>query len=81
MGDVAALLQAIGGLSGLVTAAAGAFVLVWTTVRNSRKERHKAAEKAASRALQELAEAAKDGEITADEIDQVLRKLQGGDEE
>lgn len=73
MNDVASLVTAIGGL---ITAASGAFVLVWTTVRGSKQERQTAAE----RAVEGLAAAAEDGEITADELADVLKELRGGDE-
>ncbi|SES20821.1 hypothetical protein [Lentzea albida] len=73
MGDVATLLQAVGGL---ITAAAGAFVLVWTTVRSSKKERKDAAE----RAIEKLAVASEDGDITPDELADVLKELRGGEE-
>lgn len=74
MTDLAALLTAIGGL---ITAGAGAFALVWNTVRMSRKERPRAAE----RAVEQLAAAAEDNEITADELAAVLKELrEGGDE-
>lgn len=66
MGDLASLLTAIGGL---VTALGGTFALVWTTVRTSRRERPDAAR----RAIEELAASAADGEITPDEIADILR--------
>jgi hypothetical protein len=73
--DLASLLTAIGGL---VTAVAGAFALVWTTVRTSRRERPAAVRRAA----EELAAAAEDGEITPDEIAAALARLrQKGDEQ
>lgn len=77
MSEVATLLTAI---AGLLTAGGGAFALVWTTVRTSRRERPAAARGAA----EELAAAAADGELTAEEIDQVLqryRRIEGGEPE
>ncbi|WP_258904876.1 hypothetical protein [Actinokineospora sp. UTMC 2448] len=65
---MAALLTAIGGL---VSALSGAFAVVWTTVRTSRRER----EDAAPTVLSELADAAADGEITAEELDAIARAL------
>lgn len=68
MGDIATLLTAIGGLC---TALAGAFALVYNTIRMSRKERPAAAKGVA----RELAAAAEDGEITAEELAAILEKL------
>lgn len=65
MGDLAALLTAIGGL---ITAVGGAVALVITSVRTSKRERPQAARNLAA----ELAKAAEDGEITADELRQIL---------
>lgn len=77
MSELATLLTA---LAGFCTAAGGAFALVWTTVRTSKRERPAAARGAA----EELAAAAADGELTAEEIDQVLqryRRVEGGEPE
>lgn len=68
MGDIATLLTAIGGL---ITALAGAYALVYNTVRMSRTERPAAAKGMA----RELAAAAEDGEITPDELAAILAKL------
>lgn len=68
MGDIATLLTAVGGL---VTALAGAFVLVWNTVRMSKRD-HPAAAKELAR---ELAVAAEDGEITPDELAAILERM------
>lgn len=70
MDDLAQLLTAI---AGLVTAIAGAVALVITTVRTSRRERPAAARQLLAR----LAEAAKDGDITPEE----LAEIAGTDEE
>lgn len=69
MGDVATLVTA---LTGLVTALTGLIGAVVVLVKMSRKERPRAARNLAA----ELAEAAKDGEITADE----LRRIAGEDD-
>lgn len=61
MSDVATLLTAVGGL---ITALTGSFVLIWNTVRMSRKERPRAARKA----IAALVEAAEDGLITPEEL-------------
>lgn len=68
METLAPLLTAIGGL---ITAAAGAFVLVWNTVRASKRERPAAAREVA----EALAEAAADGEITPEELTEALQRL------
>ncbi|PWW50273.1 hypothetical protein [Actinokineospora spheciospongiae] len=74
MDDIAALLVAIGGL---LTAGASAFVLVWTTVRTSRRER----EQAAPTVVRDLVDAAADGQLDPEELEAIARKLrdqQGG---
>lgn len=68
MNDVATLLTAVGGLT---TALAGAFALVWNTVRLSKRERPDTAR----RVVEVLAAAAEDGEITADELAQLAEHL------
>lgn len=73
MNDIAALLTAIGGL---ITAGSGAFVLVFTTIRGSRKERQTAAE----RAVERLVAVTEDGELTDEERAEVLNELRGGDQ-
>ena len=73
MGDIATLLTAIGGL---VTALAGAFALVYNTVRIARREPRAAAENAAQRMADELVAAAEDGQLTAEEIATALQHLQ-----
>lgn len=78
MSDPDSLAALITALAGLVTAIGGAFALVWTTVRTSKRERPAAARGAA----EELAAAAADGELTQDEIDAVLQRYrrQEGDD-
>jgi hypothetical protein len=71
--DLAALLTAIGGL---ITAIGGAVALVMTSVRTSRRERPKAARNL----LAELAEAAEDGEITGEELRDILAEHQEDDD-
>lgn len=71
--DLAALLTAIGGL---ITAIAGAVALVITAAKTSRKERPRAARNL----LAQLAEAAEDGEITGDELREILES-EGDDEQ
>ena len=74
MGDLATLLTA---LAGLITSAGGVFALVYTTVRTSRRERPAAARGAA----EELAAAAADGDLTSEEIDDVLKRYREGGEQ
>lgn len=76
MNDLATLLTAVGGL---VTALAGAFALVWNTVRLSKRERPATAR----RVVEVLAAAAEDGEITADELAELAEHLEdpGGNSE
>jgi ABC-type anion transport system duplicated permease subunit len=66
--DLATLVTAITGMVTAITGLVGALVML---VKVSRRERPQAARNLAA----ELAEAAKDGEITADE----LRRIAGGD--
>ena len=68
MNELAALLTAIGGL---VTAIGGTFALVWTTVRTSKRER----ESAAPTVAQELADAMRDGDLTADELEGIAKGM------
>ncbi|AXX32078.1 hypothetical protein KCV87_32130 [Actinosynnema pretiosum subsp. pretiosum] len=68
MQDLAALFTAI---AGLVTALGGAFVLVFNTVRMSRRERPAAAQRVA----EVLAQAAADGEITSEALAEALARL------
>lgn len=74
MNDLAALLTAVGGL---ITAASAGFVLVWNTVRSSRRERENSAQRTVVRLLQ----AAEDGEITADELAEARKEFEGGEGE
>lgn len=73
MSELATLLTA---LAGLITAVGGSVALVWTTVRTSNRERPAAARGAA----EELAAAAADGQLTAEEIDQVLQRYRRAEE-
>ena len=66
MSDLATLLTAIGGL---VTSLCGGAALLISAVRSSRRERPQAARSVA----EQLAEAAADGELTDDEIRDILR--------
>jgi hypothetical protein len=80
VGDLAALLTAIGGL---ITAGAGAFVLVWNTVRTSRRERQNAAPEVVSTLadVARHADADGDGQVSAEELQALadrLREQQGG---
>ncbi|ATE56136.1 hypothetical protein LV78_006582 [Actinosynnema pretiosum] len=68
MQDLATLLTAI---AGLVTALGGAFALVVSTLRVSRRERPAAARRVA----EALAKAADDGEITADKLAEALEYM------
>jgi hypothetical protein len=84
VGEVAALITAISGLGGLVTAIAGAYVLIANTRRMSRRERKTAAQAGADEMaafVKALVAAAEDGEITPDELAGALEELpEGGDE-
>ncbi|MEU4804304.1 hypothetical protein [Actinosynnema sp. NPDC023587] len=72
MGDIADLLQAIGAV---VTALTGAGMAAWGVVR-TRRERPAAAQAGAERVAKALADAAADGELTAEEIAEALRHIQ-----
>lgn len=72
MTDLAALLTAITGLIGAITGLSG---LVWGIVRTLRKEPRQAAKTGAQRFAEEIAAAAEDGEITAEEIAAAQRHL------
>ena len=79
MDDLSTLLTAI---AGLITAAGSVFALVWTTVRTSRRERPAAARGAVEQVVAEqLAAAAADGELTPEEISDVLKIYREGDEQ
>lgn len=82
MNEWAALLTAIGGL---LTAGAGAFALVWNTVKTSRRERSAAAPTVMSTLadVARHADADGDGQVSADELQALadrLREQQGGGE-
>lgn len=68
MSDVSDLLVAIGTL---VSALAGAYVLVWTSVVQPRRRERTTAQKAASSVAARLLEALADGEITREELDSI----------
>ncbi len=72
MGDLSQLLTALTGLIGAVTGFSG---LVWGIVRTLRKEPRQAAKTGAQRYAEEIAAAAEDGELTADEIEAARRHL------
>lgn len=72
MGDLSQLLTAITGLVGAVTGLSG---LVWGIVRTLRKEPRSAAKTGAQRFAEEIAAAAEDGDLTAEEIATARRHL------
>lgn len=72
MGDLSQLLTAVTGLIGAISGLAG---LVWGIVRTLRKEPRKAAKTGAQRFAEEIAAAAEDGDLTADEIAAARRHL------
>jgi uncharacterized membrane protein len=72
VGDLATLLAAIGTFGSFATSSI-ALAIGWR--RTSRKERRNAAEGAAERAMDELLDAVADGQITAEELEQVRRTL------
>lgn len=81
MGEAAALITAIGGLGGLFTAVAGAYVLIANTRRMSRRERKTAAQGGANEMAafaKALVAAAQDGVITPDELADAFEKLPDG---
>jgi len=78
--ELAQLLVAIGGM---VAAILGGVAGLVTAIRTSGRERPAAASKgmrAATRAAEQLAAAADDGEITPDEIAEALRQLSEEDD-
>lgn len=77
MGDLATLLGGIGSLLGGIT---GSIALAIGFLRTSKKERKQAAEGAAERAMGELLDAVADGQITAEELEQVRRTLRHKDD-
>lgn len=72
MGDLAALLTAIGSL---ITALGATTALLITTMRTSRRERSAAADEV----LDQLCAAAQDGAITPEEIAGIMRPREEGD--
>ena len=72
MSDFATLLYAIAALVG---ALGSAVAVVINAVRSSRRERPVAAQ----RALKHLAEATADGDLTSEEVAEVLEKLRDPD--
>lgn len=76
MSDVSDLLVAIGTL---VSALAGAFVLVWTSVVQPRRQERTAAKKAANTVASKLLEALADGEITREELDSIRDSIDNGE--
>lgn len=69
MGDAATLITAIAGLVTSFTGLVGAIVVL---IRVSKRERRQAARGVAA----ELAKAAEDGEITVDELRQIVEREQ-----
>lgn len=78
MGDLANTLGGIGSFLAGIAASAGFLVGVF---RISKKERRRAAESAAKRAMDELLDAVADGQVTAEELEQVRRTLRHEDAE
>lgn len=76
MSDVSDLLVAIGTL---VSALTGAFVLVWTSVVQPRRQERTAAKKAASTVATRLLEALADGELTREELDDIRDSIDNGE--
>jgi hypothetical protein len=72
VGDLTQLLTAITGLLGAITSLAG---LGWGIRRTLRREPRQAAKSGAQRFAEEIAAAAEDGEITADELAAAQRHL------
>lgn len=72
MGEIAALLTAIGGL---VTAATGAVALGWGIARTLRRERPAAARRGAEAFAEALVTAAEDGEVTPEELAEALKHV------
>lgn len=73
MSDLASLITSIAALVG---ALGSAVAVVINAVRSSRRERPVAA----TRALKHLAEATSDGDLTSEEVAEVLEKLRDSDE-
>lgn len=67
MGDAATLVTAIGGLITAITGLVGAIAVL---IRVSKRERRQAARGVAA----ELAKAAEDGDITVDELRQIVER-------
>jgi len=65
---VGELAQLITAVAGLITALGGVLGVVITARRTSQRERPAAARNATDRLLKSLATAAKDGELTHDEL-------------
>jgi hypothetical protein len=72
VGDLSQLLTAITGLVGAISGFTG---LIWGIARTLRKEPRKAAKTGAQKYAEEIAAAAADGVLTADEIDAARRHL------
>lgn len=72
VGDLATLLGGIGSLLGGLTSSVA---LAIGFFRISQRERGRAAESAAERAMDELLDAVADGQVTAEELEQVRRTL------
>ena len=73
MSDIKDLLIGIAILTGSLSSA---FVLVWNTVRGTRKGRNEqVARKAATETAEKILTAVADGEITPDEIDDIQTSL------
>ena len=62
------------GLAALVGSLASAFVLVWNTVRGGRRP-EQVAKSAAEESAAAVVEALADGQLTADEIEQIRQVL------
>jgi hypothetical protein len=72
VGDLSQFITAITGLVGAITGLSG---LVWGIVRTLRKEPRQAAKTGAQRFAEEIAAAAEDGDVTAEEIEAARRHL------
>ncbi|WP_139794832.1 hypothetical protein [Saccharomonospora piscinae] len=73
MSDVSDLLVAIGTL---VSTLAGAFVMVWTSVVQPRREQRAAAQRAASATAARILEALADGELSPEELEEIRGSLE-----
>ncbi|MGO1049775.1 hypothetical protein [Crossiella sp. CA198] len=82
MGDLIALLPAIGSL---ITALGATFALVYNTIRTSRRERRRAADTASTATtdsvLEAMRTATEDGVITAEELKEIINRLASEPEE